>query len=278
MDGQLKGSGTVLFKTDNQRGPRLRGDVSQFEGVCTIGIGKIQNSVDSGFFNSAKGSENATWILSANGTEWYGTLGSNSTYAMGDGNSTIMKFGALQQTGANAYMTPRGNNMTMEIGNLQFGESVLNGKFAYKACTFRKLGATSWLTLGQGFAAVAGSTFNFSAGGICFNLPAGETEPTSLLGHTVTFDPSVKLRVNMTAAQSAILDKSVVYTVAKLPAASNPGIVPVSEVTIDGVPAASKEFENWKVRFKNVAAVGDDPAYVAVTFSYIPKGFVIIIN
>ena len=275
MYGRLKGSGTVLFKTDNQRGPRLVGDVSQFEGICTIGIGKIQNSVDSGFFSSATGSENATWILSANGTEWYGTLGSNSTYAMGEGNSTIMKFGALQQTGANAYMTPRGNNMTMEIGNLQFGESVLNGKFAYKACTFRKLGATSWLTLGQGFAAVAGSTFDFSAGGICFNLPAGETEPTSLIGHTVTFDPSVKIRVAMTQAQYDALDLNEEYLVAKLP--TNPGYKPETELLVDGTvldtPAAAK----WGVRFKSFPAVGDTPAYVGAVLCRRSAGLMIIV-
>lgn len=276
MYGRLKGSGTVLFKTDNQRGPRLLGDVSQFEGICTIGIGKIQNSVDSGFFSSATGSENATWVLSANGTEWYNDLKSNSTYAMGEGNSTIMKFGALQQTGANAYMTPRGNNMTMEIGNLQFGESVLNGKFAYKACTFRKLGATSWLTLGQGFAAVAGSTFNFSAGGICFNLPAGETEPTSLLGHTVTFDPSVKIRVAMTQAQYEALDLNEEYLVAKLP--TNPGYKPETALLVDGAvldtPAAAK----WGVRFKSFPAVGETPAYVGAVLCRRSAGLMIIVK
>ena len=275
MNGRLKGSGTVLFKTDNQRGPRLCGDVSQFEGVCTIGIGKIQNSVDSGFFSSATGSENATWILSANGTEWYGALGSNSTYAMGEGNSTIMKFGALQQTGANAYMTPRGNNMTMEIGNLQFGESVLNGKFAYRACTFRKLGATSWLTLGQGFAAVAGSTFNFSAGGICFNLPAGETEPTSLINHTVTFDPSVKIRVAMTQAQYEALDLDEEYLVAKLP--TNPGYKPETELLVDGTVLDTAAAARWCVRFKSFPAVGETPAYVGAVLCRRPAGLMIIV-
>ena len=194
---------------------------------------------------------------------------------MGEGNSTIMKFGALQQTGANAYMTPRGNNMTMEIGNLQFGESVLNGKFAYKACTFRKLGATSWLTLGQGFAAVAGSTFNFSAGGICFNLPAGETEPTSLIGHTVTFDPSVKIRVAMTQAQYDALDLNDEYIVAKL--LTNPGYKPETELLVDGTMLDTAAAARWCVRFKSFPAVGETPAYVGAVLCRRSAGLMIIV-
>jgi len=151
---------------------------------------------------------------------------------------------------------------------------VINGHFTGNAFSFTKLGADSWLTLGQGFAAAAGSTFNFSAGGICFNLPAGETEPTSLIGHTVTFDPSVKIRVAMTQAQFEALDLNEEYLVAKLP--TNPGYKPETELLVDGTvldtPAAAK----WCVRFKSFPAVGETPAYVGAVLCRKTRGLIIM--
>ena len=203
------------------------------------------------------------------------------TITVGDVNGDPVQFGVLRQTGPNAYIrigstanTYR-NGTKIEVGAIPGGESVINGKFSVSTVRFTKLGATSWLTLGQGFAAVAGSTFNFSAGGICFNLPAGETEPTSLIDHTVTFDPSVKLRVAMTQAQYEALDLNEEYLVAKLP--TNPRYKPETELLVDGTvldtPAAAK----WGVRFKSFPAVGDTPAYVGAVLCRRSAGFMIIV-
>ena len=277
--GSLTGKGQLTCETTSNRGPYFIGDNREFEGMVYL-RGSL-SAPPTGFYGNNAGSAKATWILDINGnTSRDGMM----TYAIMDQNvnGDPIQFGVLRQTGPTAYIRAGStkqyrHGMKIEVGAVAGGESVIEGRFDCSRVNLTKVGADSWLTIGTNFHLVAGSTFNVSAGGLAFNLPTEDVVP-DLTSDTVTIDPSVKLRVNMTAAQSAILDKSVVYTVAKLPAASNPGIVPVSEVTIDGVPAASKEFENWKVRFKNVAAVGDDPAYVAVTFSYIPKGFVIIIN
>ncbi len=277
--GSLTGKGQLTCETTSNRGPYFIGDNREFEGMVYL-RGSL-GAPPTGFYGNNAGSAKATWILDTNGNTYRDGM---MTYAIMDQNvnGDPIQFGVLRQTGPTAYIRAGStkqyrHGMKIEVGAVSGGESVIEGRFDCSRVNLTKVGADSWLTIGTNFHLVDGSTFNVSAGGLAFNLPTEDVVP-DLTSDTVTIDPSVKLRVNMTAAQSAILDKSVVYTVAKLPAASNPGIIPVSEVTIDGVPAASKEFENWKVRFKNVAAVGDDPAYVAVTFSYIPKGFVIIIN
>ena len=205
------------------------------------------------------------------------------TITVDDVNGDPVQFGVLRQTGPDAYIrigstannTYR-NDTKIEVGAIPGGESVINGKFSVSTVRFTKLGATSWLTLGQGFAAVAGSTFNFSAGGICFNLPAGETEPTSLIGHTVTFDPSVKIRVAMTQAQYEALDLDEEYLVAKLP--TNPGYKPETELLVDGTVLDTPAAARWCVRFKSFPTVGETPAYVGAVLCRRSAGLMIIVK
>ena len=275
FEGDVSGSGEFTVEIKD-RGVEFNGDNREFSGIANLNYGWAPNNMWNAFYHWNSASSSARWNLNCPYSGNYNNRWRNS-YAFRDTSSeNPMRFGALNVNNTGTTITLN-QETYVTVGERENDSSTINGRFVDNVMRLTKVGADSWLKLGTTFQMVDGSTLTVSAGGLAFNLPTDDTV-TDLTGDTVTIDPSVKLRVNMTAAQSAILDKSVVYTVAKLPAASNPGIVPVSEVTIDGVPAASKEFENWKVRFKNVAAVGDDPAYVAVTFSYIPKGFVIIIN
>ncbi|MBE6382582.1 MAG: hypothetical protein E7049_06175 [Lentisphaerae bacterium] len=264
MSGAFTGIGEVVVRTDGKRGPRPSGDNSQFAGVFTLR--NVDSQGDTGFHGANATSAAGKWIID--------TDNNNRIVDFADAQNGTFHVGELYQSVASTSLRVTTTGTGIVVGERSGGESVINGHFTGNAFSFTKLGADSWLTLGQGFAAAAGSTFNFSAGGICFNLPAGETEPTSLIGHTVTFDPSVKIRVAMTQAQFEALDLNEEYLVAKLP--TNPGYKPETELLVDGTvldtPAAAK----WCVRFKSFPAVGETPAYVGAVLCRKTRGLIIM--
>lgn len=264
ISGPFTGDGEVTMRTDGGRGPRPSGDNSQFAGVFTLR--NVSTQGDTGFHGANATSAAGKWIID--------TDNNNRVVDFADAQNETFHVGELYQSVASTSLRVTKTGTGIVVGERSGGESVINGHFTGNAFSFTKLGADSWLTLGQGFAAVAGSTFNFSAGGICFNLPAGETEPTSLIDHTVTFDPSVKIRVAMTQAQFAALDLNEEYLVAKLP--TNPRYKPETELLVDGTvlntPAAAK----WGVRFKSFPAVGETPEYIGAVLRRKSSGLMII--
>ena len=265
MNGQFSGDGEVTMRTNGERGPRPSGDNSQFAGVFTLR--HVSTQGDTGFHGANATSAAGKWIID--------TDNNNRVVDFADAQNETFHVGELYQSVASTSLRVTKTGTGIVVGERSGGESVINGHFTGNAFSFTKLGATSWLTLGTGFAAVAGSTFNFSAGGICFNLPAGETEPTSLINHTVTFDPSVKIRVAMTQAQYEALDLDEEYLVAKLP--TNPGYKPETELLVDGTVLDTAAAARWCVRFKSLPAVGETPAYVGAVLCRRPAGLMIIV-
>ena len=263
MSGAFTGIGEVVVRTNGDRGPRPSGDNSQFAGVFTLR--HVSKQGDTGFHGANATSAAGKWIID--------TDNNNRVVDFADAQNGTFHVGELYQSVASTSLRVTTTGTGIVVGERSGGESVINGRFTDNAFSFTKLGADSWLTLGQGFAAVAGSTFNFSAGGICFNLPAGETEPTSLMGHTVTFDPSVKIRVAMTQAQYEALDLNEEYLVAKLP--TNPGYKPETELLVDGTVLDTSAAAKWGVRFKSFPAVGETPAYVGAVLCRKTRGLII---
>ena len=266
MYGQFSGDGEVTIRTNGERGPRPSGDNSQFAGVFTLR--HVSTQGDTGFHGANATSAAGKWIID--------TDNNNRVVDFADAQNSTFHVGELYQSVASTRLRVTKTGTGIVVGERSGGESVINGRFIGNAFSFTKVGADSWLTLGQGFAAVAGSTFNFSAGGICFNLPAGETEPTSLIDHTVTFDPSVKIRVAMAQAQYEALDLNEEYLVAKLP--TNPGYKPETELLVDGTVLDTPAAARWCVRFKSFPAVGETPAYVGVVLCRRSAGLMIIVN
>ena len=265
MTGSFTGTGEVVVRTDGGRGPRPSGDNSQFAGVFTLR--NVSTQGDTGFHGANATSAAGKWIID--------TDNNNRVVDFADAQNGTFHVGELYQSVASTSLRVTTTGTGIVVGERSGGESVINGRFTGNAFSFTKLGADSWLTLGQGFAAVAGSTFDFSAGGICFNLPACEAEPTSLIGHTVTFDPSVKIRVAMTQAQYEALDLNDEYLVAKLP--TNPGYKPETELLVDGTVLDTPAAARWCVRFKSFPAVGETPAYVGAVLCRRSAGLIIIV-
>lgn len=263
MTGSFTGTGEVVVRTDGERGPRPSGDNSQFAGVFTLR--NVSTQADTGFHGANATSAAGKWIIDTdNDNRVVDFVAKDGTFHVGE----------LYQSVASTSLRVTQTGTGIVVGERSGGESVINGRFTGNAFSFTKLGATSWLTLGQGFAAVANSTFNFSAGGICFNLPPGETEPTSLTNHTVTIDSSVKIRVAMTQAQYEALDLNEEYLVAKLP--TNPGYKPETELLVDGVALDTPAAARWCVRFKSFPAVDETPAYIGAVLRRKSSGLMII--
>lgn len=272
LNGRLIGGGTVTLRCPGNRGGRIQGDASDFTGTCIIENAFGANGGDEGFHGANAGSQNATWVLPADGicSEEY-----KKTYYVGAQDATIY-FGAFQQTGAKAYVCIGTTGTSIQIGNLAGGESVIEGRFTNNPFTLSKVGADSWLTLGTNFNMVAGSTVNIAEGGLGFNLPEGETV-TALTNATVSISPSVRARVSMTAAQYAALDTARTYTLAKL--ASSPGVSKLATVlSVDGEVPQGKNAAKWRVRFNFVDVTAQEDAHYEAVLEYSAPGFVIIIQ
>ena len=272
LNGRLIGGGTVTLRCPGNRGGRIQGDASDFTGTCIIENAFGANGGDEGFHGANAGSQNATWVLPADGicSEEY-----KKTYYVGAQDATIY-FGAFQQTGAKTYVCIGTTGTSIQIGNLAGGESVIEGRFTNNPFTLSKVGADSWLTLGTNFNMVAGSTVNIAEGGLGFNLPEGETV-TALTNATVSISPSATARVSMTAAQYAALDTAQTYTLAKL--ASSPGVSKLATVlSVDGEVPHDRNADKWRVCFKFVGATAQEDAHYEAVLGYFAPGFVIIVQ
>ena len=262
--GALTGAGSILVRSTRNRGPQLFGDNGDFEG--TLELSGTRSAPGTGFYGWKSGSAKAEWILS---DDFNVSRDGEMTYTIFNVSPSdpAISFGTLRQTGENARIRIGStrqirHGVKVEVGARDGGVSVINGRFTVSRVALTKVGETSALMLGPRFGAVDGSTISVDAGCLGFTLDASGANVASLANCSVTMSPSSFIRVDVAAADFALLDRGRQYPVAVFP--SRPG-TNRSALFIDGVQAIGEEAK-WGV----VCSGPDSAGRFTASLAYAP--------
>jgi len=230
--GGITGAGTLTVRTDGGRGPRLDCDASGFRG--TIVMRNVSGQADSGFRVASSVNENAKLVVESDNRDRVYDIAGGGTY----------RFGALRQADDTTDLRVVSAGTQIEIGARDGETSVLNGQFTRNKVTLTKVGATSTLMLGPGFAAVDGTRIDVKAGQLGFTFDAYGERVASLANCEFSVDEGAYLRLDMKSSDLASLALDREYPVAILPTAL--GDIR-SAVYVDGEVTDGTDADSWRL-------------------------------